>query len=93
MSRKQETESIDVVFTSLKKEDLTNRLRRCIGQLESVVKMIDADEDCEKVLIQLKAARRAADSAARVLLACHLETAIAEKDKFDYKFLTDLLDY
>ncbi|MEP0813161.1 MAG: metal-sensitive transcriptional regulator [bacterium] len=79
-------------LTGDRKEDLKNRLRRCIGQLESVLKMVDSDPDCGRILTQLKAARRAADAAARIVLACHL-SGTGASGKYDYRALADLLDY
>ena len=55
-----------------------NRLARAIGHLESVKRMIERDEDCSDVLIQLAAVRSALNNAGKLLLKGHLEHCIQE---------------
>ncbi|HCB99710.1 MAG TPA: hypothetical protein DEP42_00565 [Ruminococcaceae bacterium] len=57
---------------------VSNRLARAAGHLESVRKMVDADEDCSKVLIQLAAIRSAINNAGKVLLKEHLNHCIVD---------------
>ena len=53
-----------------------NRLSRAIGHLNHVKKMIEADEDCADVLIQLSAVRSAITGLGREIINDHIEHCI-----------------
>lgn len=53
------------------KKKQMNRVSRIIGHLEHVKKMIEADEDCSDVLIQLKAVRSALGGLSREIVEEH----------------------
>lgn len=55
-----------------------NRLARAIGHLEKVKKMVEDDEDCTDVLMQLAAVRSALNSTAQVILKDHIEHCIVD---------------
>ena len=57
---------------------VSNRLARAIGHLEKVKRMVDNDEDCAEVLVQLAAVRSAINNAGKVLLTDHLNHCIIE---------------
>ncbi len=52
------------------------RLSRMIGHLEYIKKMIEADEDCSQVLIQLSAVRSAMNGLGREIINEHLSHCI-----------------
>jgi DNA-binding FrmR family transcriptional regulator len=49
------------------------RLRKIVGQLNGVQRMIDGDYDCAEVLNQLVSARRALKSLAEKIIMDHVE--------------------
>ena len=51
------------------------RLKRIEGQLRGIQAMIEAGEDCEKVVQQISACRHALDKAFFNVLACAIESA------------------
>jgi DNA-binding FrmR family transcriptional regulator len=53
------------------------RLKRIEGQLRGIQAMIAAGEDCEKIVQQLTASRRALDKAFFNVLACAVQAAPA----------------
>ncbi len=53
-----------------------NRISRMVGHLEHVKKMIDNDEDCAEVLIQLSAVRSALDGLGKEIITEHLDHCI-----------------
>jgi DNA-binding FrmR family transcriptional regulator len=55
------------------KNDLVMRLKRVEGQLRGIQAMIGAGEDCEKIVQQVSASRKALDKAFFELLACAIE--------------------
>lgn len=57
---------------------VSNRLARAIGHLESVKRMVDREEDCSEILIQLAAVRSAINNAGKVILMDHLNHCIVE---------------
>ena len=60
------------------KKAVTNRLARIIGHLEHVKSMVENDEDCSDVLIQLAAVRSALNNAGRVILTNHVNHCVKE---------------
>lgn len=54
-----------------------NRLSRVIGHLEYVKKMIENDEDCAEVLIQISAARSALNGLGKQIINEHISHCIA----------------
>ena len=58
--------------------DLMNRLKRIEGQVRGVQGMLEKDAWCADVLTQVAAVNAALNSFAKVLLAQHLHTCVAE---------------
>ena len=54
-----------------------NRLSRAIGHLQYVKRMIEADEDCANVLIQLSATRSALTGLGKEIINEHIRHCIA----------------
>ncbi|MCB1657831.1 MAG: metal-sensing transcriptional repressor [Pseudomonadales bacterium] len=64
--------------------ELLKRLARVEGQIRGIQKMIQQpDADCEKVLQQMTAARRALDKAFFEMLACVIETNVLDEQQGD----------
>ena len=55
------------------KSDLVLRLKRIEGQLRGIQAMIEDGADCEKVVQQLSASRRALDKAFFNVISCAVE--------------------
>lgn len=55
-----------------------NRLKRIEGQLRGVLKMVENDEDCRDVVMQLSAVRSAVDRTIGVIVSDNLETCVRE---------------
>jgi DNA-binding FrmR family transcriptional regulator len=60
------------------KKALQVRLRKIIGQLHSVEKMIEQERDCTEVLTQIVSARKALKSFAEVVIHRHVHQCIGE---------------
>lgn len=58
------------------KSEMLKRLARVEGQVRGVQKLIDQDEDCEKIIQQMTAARKALDKAFHEMLACVIEANV-----------------
>jgi CsoR family transcriptional regulator, copper-sensing transcriptional repressor len=56
-----------------KKKAIRSRLARVEGQLRGVQRLIDDEQDCEKIAQQLSAARKALDKAFFAMVGCMLE--------------------
>lgn len=61
---------------NVKKKQI-NRLSRAIGHLQYVKKMIETDEDCSEVLIQLSAVESALHSLGKEIINEHITHCIA----------------
>lgn len=57
---------------------VVNRLARAIGHLEKVRRMVEEDQDCAEVLVQLAAVRGALDNAGKVILHDHIQHCIVD---------------
>ncbi len=52
------------------------RVRRIVGQLNAIERMLDADRDCAEILMQLVSARKALKSLAENLIHSHMQHCI-----------------
>lgn len=59
-------------------EKLHRRLRKVIGQVQAIDRMIDEDIPCEDILAQLNAAKSALHSAAQVILEGHIRHCVVD---------------
>ena len=66
------------VHSDAEKKAVMNRLSKAAGHLESVKRMVERDEDCSDVLIQLAAVRSAINNTGKVILKNHLNHCIVE---------------
>ena len=55
------------------RREVSNRLARAIGHLQKVKQMVDDDEDCSDVLVQLAAVKSAINNTGKVILKDHME--------------------
>lgn len=60
------------------KKKLNNRLRRVIGQVEAVGRMIEDEEYCVDILMQLSAATGALDKVGQIVLEEHIKTCVSD---------------
>ena len=60
------------------KQKMLNRLGRIEGQIRGVTAMIEREDDCEKVVQQFAAVRKAMDRAFYDLMACVTKRELAE---------------
>lgn len=58
------------------KTDLNKRIKRIIGQLNGIDKMIEDDRTCQDILIQIAAANNALKSLGQELLKNHMNTCM-----------------
>ena len=58
------------------RKEVSNRLARAIGHLQKVKKMVEDDEDCSEVLVQLAAVKSAINNTGKVILKDHMEHCI-----------------
>lgn len=64
------------VRPGLEKRALVVRLRKIKGQIEGIEKMVEADDDCSDVLMQVVAARQALKSFSEEMIESHLHECI-----------------
>lgn len=53
--------------------EIIKRLRRAIGQLQTIVAMIEADKPCTEVAMQLQAAEKAIEKAKKTFIHDHID--------------------
>jgi DNA-binding FrmR family transcriptional regulator len=66
---------------SREKLDLVNRTKKIVGQLESVLRGLNDDEQCADILQRLAAARGAINSLMGELMEDHIRNHMPRKDK------------
>ena len=59
-------------------EKLHHKIKKIIGQVQAVDRMIEEDVACEDVLSQINAAKSALHKAGQVILESHLKYCISE---------------
>ncbi len=68
-----------MVKKPVSKEVLNTRLNRIEGQIRGLQKMIDDDQDCESILIQLAAVRGGIESVGSLILKNYLALCMNRK--------------
>ncbi len=61
-----------------KRKALITRLRRVEGQLRGIQRMMEEDQDCERVAQQLSAARKALDKTFYETMACAMRQELSQ---------------
>jgi DNA-binding FrmR family transcriptional regulator len=77
--------------TSREKLDLVNRTKKVIGQLESVLKGLNADEQCTEILRRLAAARGAINSLIGELMEDHILKHMPKNSKSAEEAAEDMI--
>ncbi len=73
------------------RREVSNRLARAIGHLQKVKQMVDDDEDCSDVLVQLAAVKSAINNTGKVILKDHMEHCIVHAvEDGDTKMIDEL---
>lgn len=84
------------VHSAAEKKAVLNRLSKAIGHLEAVKRMVERDEDCSQVLIQLAAVRSAINNTGKVVLKNHMNhcivEAVEENDQHAIDMLSEAID-
>ncbi len=84
------------VHSMEEKKAVLNRLSKAIGHLEAVKRMVERDEDCSEVLIQLAAVRSAINNTGKVVLKNHIShcivEAVEENDREAIELLNQAID-
>lgn len=80
------------VHSREEKKAVMNRLSKAIGHLESVKRMVERDEDCSEVLIQLAAVRSAINNTGKLVLKNHISHCIVEAVEEDDKEAINMLN-
>lgn len=62
--------------TQEEKNKLISRLKKIEGQVRGVTKMVENDEYCPKILIQVSAINSALNSFNKELLSCHIKNCV-----------------
>lgn len=76
------------------KKDIIRRLRRVEGQIKGIQKMVEEEQSCRDILIQISAARSAVNNAGGLILENYMKNclkAYVEGDKKE-EDLNDLVD-
>ena len=58
------------------KKKLTSRLKKIEGQVRGIIKMVENDDYCPKILMQVLAVNNALNSFNKELLACHIKNCV-----------------
>jgi len=59
-------------------DNLHRRIKKIIGQLNAIDKMVDADIPCEEILIQISAVKSAVHKTGQAVLEGHLAACVRE---------------
>lgn len=81
-----------MAHTSREKLDLVNRTKKIIGQLESVLRGLNEDEQCADVLQRLSAARGAINSLMAELMEDHIRNHMPRNSKSSEEAAEDVIE-
>ncbi len=71
-------------------KNLINRLSRVEGQVRGVKKLIETGDDCEKIIQQMTAARKALDKTFYDMVSCLIESCILQETKVSSEEINEI---
>ena len=75
---------------------IVNRLKRSVGHLDKVRRMVENGEDCADVLVQLSAVKSEINNTGKLILKQHMEhcivEAVRENDRTSIEKMNDAID-
>ena len=75
---------------------IVNRLKRSVGHLDKVRRMVEDGEDCAEVLIQLSAVKSEINNTGKLILKQHMEhcivEAVRENDQTSIEKMNEAID-
>lgn len=60
------------------KKNVTDRLRRILGQVGGVERMVEEDKYCIDILLQISAIRGALEGVSLIVMRSHIETCVSD---------------
>ena len=72
--------------------EIIKRLRRAIGQLNTIADMIEEHRSCTDVAMQLQAAEKAVSQAKKAFIHQHIDNCLAPGETVSKKAMQDLKD-
>lgn len=72
--------------------EIIKRLRRAIGQLNTIVSMIEEDRSCTEVAMQLQAAEKAITQAKKTFIHQHIDNCLEPGETVSKQSMQDLRD-
>ncbi|MFP4539908.1 MAG: metal-sensitive transcriptional regulator [Candidatus Paceibacterota bacterium] len=63
------------------RSQVVNRLKRVRGQIDGLIRLIESDAECKKIVEQFNAADGALKSAVDIYLSQHLNSCLEKADK------------
>lgn len=71
--------------------DINLRLKKVVGQLNGLLKMIDEKQDCAKIIIQFQAAKAALENAFSLTLSENLSQCLRTQDDANLKKILHII--
>jgi len=72
-------------------QSINTRLKKIVGQITGIMKMIEGEQDCEKIIIQFQAVKAALNSAFSESLNLNLENCLQNNDSEKMKKILKLI--
>ena len=69
---------VEAVKQGMDADNLHRRLKKIIGQVQAIDKMVDQDVPCEDILVQINAAKSALHKVGQVVLEGHLNHCVRD---------------
>ena len=69
---------VEAVKQCMDADNLHRRLKKIIGQVQAIDKMVDQDVPCEDVLVQINAAKSALHKVGQVVLEGHIKHCVRD---------------
>jgi DNA-binding FrmR family transcriptional regulator len=67
-----------IVRQCMDSDNIHRRIKKIMGQLNAIDRMVDEDVDCEDILIQINAAKSAIHKVGQVVLEGHLSHCVKD---------------
>lgn len=78
-------------ITSANRDMVMHRLRRIEGQVRGVQRMVEAEQDCRKIMHQLAAIKAALNSLNGLVLECYAQDCLGDSDHLCEETVNELI--
>jgi DNA-binding FrmR family transcriptional regulator len=75
-----------------RKEEVVSRLKNIKGHIEGIIKMVEEEKECEEIMLQIIAAKKALEKVGYYIIESHTEKCLSDdKNKVQVQKILNIM--